>query len=57
VPPVWLGFNAVTSLATVSLRVIWPSGRVSGPSFGVGDPTERRRRFVVHEGGRAAAGD
>jgi hypothetical protein len=55
--PTWLGFSPVTSLATVSLRVIWPSGRVEGPGFGRGDPGDRRRRFVVHEGGRSVAGD
>ncbi|KAA2242196.1 PAS domain-containing protein [Salinarimonas soli] len=55
--PAWLGFSPVTSLATVSLRVIWPSGRSEGPSFGRGDPQDRRRRFVVHEGGRSVAGD
>lgn len=55
--PLWLGFSPVTSLATVSLRVIWPSGRGAGPSFGTADPQERRRRFIVHEGGRSAAGD
>jgi hypothetical protein len=54
--PTWLGFNPVTSFATVSLRVIWPSGRGSGASFGAGAPQERRRRFVVHEGGRPAVG-
>jgi hypothetical protein len=57
VVPTWLGFSPVTSLATVSLRVIWPSGRVEGPGFGRGDPGDRRRRFVVHEGGRSVAGD
>ncbi len=57
VVPAWLGFSPVTSLATVSLRVIWPSGRVEGPGFGRGDPGDRRRRFVVHEGGRSVAGD
>jgi hypothetical protein len=55
--PIWLGFNPVTALSTVSLRVIWPSGRAAAPGFGAADPHERRRRFVVHDGGRSAAGD
>lgn len=51
--PTWLGFHPVTALATGSLRVIWPSGRAISPSFGVIEqPSERRRRFVLHHGGR-----
>jgi len=53
--PNWLGFEAIDQVAATSLRVIWPSGRERGASFGVGDPQERRRRFVVHDGGRTGS--
>ena len=52
VPP-WLGLYPVRSLTTVSLRVLWPSGQarlVRGDHDG--SPGARRRRFVVHAGGR-----
>ncbi|GGK31370.1 PAS domain-containing protein [Salinarimonas ramus] len=51
--PTWIGFHSVTTLTTVSMRVVWPSGRpldVVQPPL---DAIERRRRFVVHDGGRA----
>jgi hypothetical protein len=51
--PHWLGFDAITGVTTASMRVIWPTGRVQAREFAAADdPYERRRRFVVHEGGR-----
>jgi hypothetical protein len=51
--PHWLGFDAINGVTTASMRVIWPTGRVQTREFAaVDDPYERRRRFVVHEGGR-----
>jgi hypothetical protein len=46
IPP-WIGLYPVRYLTTSSLRVLWPSGRPSKLVAG-----ERRRRFVVHSGGR-----
>jgi hypothetical protein len=53
VPP-WIGLYPVRSLATSTLRVLWPSGRPSRLVRGDhdGSASERRRRFVVHSGGR-----
>jgi hypothetical protein len=51
--PHWLGFDSLTGMTTSSTRVIWPTGRVQTREFAAADdPYERRRRFVVHEGGR-----
>lgn len=51
--PHWLGFDSLTGMTTSSMRVIWPTGRVQTREFAAADdPYERRRRFVVHEGGR-----
>ena len=51
--PHWLGFDALGGLTTSSMRVIWPTGRVQTREFALDeDPYERRRRFVVHQGGR-----
>jgi len=50
--PDWIGYHTLCALTTVSMRVIWPAGRpldVVAPAL---DATERRRRFVVHDGGR-----
>lgn len=50
--PSWIGYHALTALTTVSMRVVWPAGRpldVAAPAL---DAAERRRRFVVHDGGR-----
>ena len=53
VSPAWIGFRKITAISTVSMRVIWPSGRSDVRSFAAQrDPIERRRRFVVHQGGR-----
>jgi hypothetical protein len=52
VPP-WIGLYPVRHLTTSSLRVLWPSGRtklVRGDHDG--SALERRRRFVIHAGGR-----
>ncbi|HEX8164221.1 MAG TPA: PAS domain-containing protein [Beijerinckiaceae bacterium] len=53
IPP-WLGLHPVASLTTSSLRVLWPSGRASRLVRGDhdGSAAARRRRFVVHAGGR-----
>jgi hypothetical protein len=53
VPP-WIGLYPVRHLTTSSLRVLWPSGRPSKLVRGDhdGSAIERRRRFVVHSGGR-----
>lgn len=50
--PTWIGYKPVKALATVSMRVIWPSGRAIEPIRPPLDADERRRRFVVHSGGR-----
>lgn len=47
--PLWLGLEPVVSLSTLSLRVIWPSGRAEPPE----NRAERRSRLVVYNGGRA----
>lgn len=53
VPP-WTGLYPVRHFTTSSLRVLWPSGRPSQLVRGDADssPPARRRRFVVHAGGR-----
>jgi len=51
--PPWLGFDSLSSVTPSSTRVIWPTGRVQSRGFALDDdPYERRRRFVVHQGGR-----
>ena len=51
--PPWLGFDALSGVSTSTMRIIWPTGRVASRGFAFeGDPQERRRRFIVHEGGR-----
>jgi hypothetical protein len=47
--PAWIGLDPVDSLRTLSLRMIWSGSRESIAL----DPAARRRRLVVHEGGRA----
>lgn len=49
--PAWIGYRPLTHLAIVSHRVIWASGRPL-PRDLAGDPTERRTRLVLHQGGR-----
>jgi hypothetical protein len=53
IPP-WIGLYPVRCLTTSSLRVLWSSGRASQLVRGDhdGSAVERRRRFVVHAGGR-----
>jgi hypothetical protein len=53
--PAWIGYRPLTHLATVSHRVIWASGRPPPRDLAgelAGDPTERRSRLVLHQGGR-----
>ena len=50
--PAWIGFRPLTHLRTVSHRVIWPSGRPLPRAADTGEAAERRRRLVVHSGGR-----
>lgn len=52
--PSWIGLAPITKVSTVSVRVIWPSGRMAAgyaPQAAGEGPIERRRRFVVHAGG------
>ena len=52
VPP-WIGLYPIRHLTTLSLRVLWPSGQarlVRGDHDG--SAVARRRRFVIHAGGR-----
>lgn len=52
--PLWIGFDRLSHIHLTSMRVIWPVGRKNAASFvEEKDPAERRRRFVVHPGGRA----
>lgn len=46
--PAWLGIDPVVKLNTVSLRMIWPSGRRNIAE----EKAEMRRKLVVHHGGR-----
>jgi hypothetical protein len=53
--PLWIGVDPVVSLSTLSLRVIWPSGKRPSPAdrdAAERDSLERRRHLVVHQGGR-----
>jgi hypothetical protein len=51
--PEWLGLDYITKVKTVSLRVIWPSHhQVELENHGEA-ARDRRRRFVVYNGGRA----
>ena len=54
VVPAWVGLYPVRHLATSSFRVLWPAARPSKLVRGDhdGSATERRRRFIVHAGGR-----
>jgi hypothetical protein len=49
--PAWIGFRPLTSLRTVSHRVIWPSGRPLPREPQADEATERRRRLILHSGG------
>jgi hypothetical protein len=53
VPP-WIGLYALNRLETASLRVIWPVGRSHSESSPGETRGDRRRQFVLHQGGRAA---
>jgi len=51
--PHWIGFDKLAHISLGSMRVIWPVGRTETQQFACDDdPVERRRRFVVHQGGR-----
>ncbi len=51
--PHWIGFDKLEHIRLGSMRVIWPVGRTETQQFASDDdPVERRRRFVVHQGGR-----
>jgi hypothetical protein len=50
--PAWLGIDHLVTLKTVSLRVIWPTRRLSLDTPDTEPALERRRQFVVHRGGR-----
>jgi hypothetical protein len=56
--PAWLGFDAVTRLETVSVRVLLPTPALAIPVPDVEVEVHRDpvRRFVVYEGGRGAVG-
>ena len=58
IAPAWLGFDAVTRLETVSLRVLSPSPAPEPALTAVEVEVVRDpvRRFVVYQGGRGAAG-
>jgi hypothetical protein len=50
--PAWLGIEHIKELKTLSIRIIWPSGTAAAlPQEEAA--IERRRRFVLHRGGRA----
>jgi hypothetical protein len=51
--PAWIGLKPVTQLRTVTHRVIWPSGRPLPPEASADQAAARRRRLVIHPGGRA----
>ncbi|HEY7383096.1 MAG TPA: PAS domain-containing protein [Beijerinckiaceae bacterium] len=53
VPP-WLGLHALDCLETASLRVIWPSGRARQEWRRIETPADKRRQFVLHQGGRVS---
>jgi hypothetical protein len=50
--PTWIGFRPLTHLRTISHRVIWPSGRPLPREPMSDEAAERRRRLVLHPGGR-----
>ncbi|HKH97127.1 MAG TPA: PAS domain-containing protein, partial [Beijerinckiaceae bacterium] len=56
--PAWLGFDAVTRLETVSVRVLLASPVPPPPVTAVEVEVERPpvRRFTVYQGGRSALG-
>lgn len=51
--PLWIGYDRLSHIRLTSMRVIWPVGRKGAQTFvAEEDPADRRRRFVVHRGGR-----
>jgi hypothetical protein len=53
VPP-WIGLYALDRLETASLRVIWPSGRPRPQGSTPELRADKRRHFVLHQGGRVS---
>ncbi|TVR08363.1 MAG: PAS domain-containing protein [Salinarimonadaceae bacterium] len=52
--PLWIGYDRLSHIRLTSMRVIWPVGRKNVASILQEEaPSERRRKFVVHPGGRA----
>jgi len=49
--PLWVGLKPLAGLSTVSLRIVWPSGRPVDPPDA--EAIRPGRRFVLHRGGRA----
>ena len=49
--PSWIGGYALERLETVSLRVIWPCGQPLSQLSRPQAHADRRRRFVLHQGG------
>ncbi len=58
--PTWLGLRPIVALRTVSLRILIPEANAAAPAPLAAPPPaandepgpERRKRFVVHRGGR-----
>ncbi|GJD62024.1 PAS domain-containing protein [Methylobacterium frigidaeris] len=58
--PTWLGLRPIVALRTVSLRILTPEANAAAPAPLAAPPPaandepgpERRKRFVVHRGGR-----
>jgi hypothetical protein len=50
--PTWIGYRPLTHLRTVSHRVIWPSDRPLPLTTSPDEVVDRRRRLVIHPGGR-----
>jgi hypothetical protein len=50
--PSWMGLHAIANIKTVSVRVIWPSPAIAAHAPSAEVAAERRRGFVLHQGGR-----
>ena len=49
--PLWIGYDAITRVETISMRVLRSSPRLAVLAKSQ-ERSENRRRFVVHQGGR-----